>query len=152
MVGLSLTVSKGHCTHTAGVSSVYAYYGAGNAQRLLIVVMLHIASNAGDYFGELALLPGGNTRAATVRARTDVSLLVLDRPNFENLLGPLMPQLQAASKHYTGYKPKQGVQVGKADGAAWLLPGAQGGCLLFELGKRIRNTDQTCDAGMSSWW
>lgn len=34
---------------------------------------------AGDYFGELALLPGGNTRAATVRARSDVSLLVLDR-------------------------------------------------------------------------
>lgn len=64
----------------------------------------------GDYFGELALLPGGNTRAATVRARTNVSLLVLDRPNFESLLGPLMPQLQAASKHYTGYKPKQGVQ------------------------------------------
>jgi CRP-like cAMP-binding protein len=35
--------------------------------------------SAGDYFGELALLPGGNTRAATVRARSDVSLLVLDR-------------------------------------------------------------------------
>lgn len=67
---------------------------------------------AGDYFGELALLPGGNTRAATVRARTDVSLLVLDRTNFENLLGPLMPQLQAASKNYTGYKPKAGIQVG----------------------------------------
>jgi hypothetical protein len=66
---------------------------------------------AGDYFGELALLPGGNTRAATVRARTDVSLLVLDRANFESLLGALMPQLQAASKNYTGYKPKQGIQV-----------------------------------------
>jgi CRP-like cAMP-binding protein len=57
------------------------------------------------------MLPGGNTRAATVRARTDVSLLVLDRANFESLLGPLMPQLQAASKSYTGYKPKQGTQV-----------------------------------------
>jgi hypothetical protein len=66
---------------------------------------------AGDYFGELALLPGGNTRAATVRARTDVSLLVLDRPNFESLLGPLMPQLQAAAKSYTGYTPKHGIQV-----------------------------------------
>lgn len=111
------------------MSSVCAY-AVGNSQcSLLLVVMLHIAS-AGDYFGELALLPGGNTRAATVRARTDVSLLVLDRPNFENLLGPLMPQLQAASKHYTGYKPKQGIQVGRADGAASLLPGAQGGCML----------------------
>ncbi|WIA19038.1 hypothetical protein OEZ85_003698 [Tetradesmus obliquus] len=65
----------------------------------------------GDYFGELALLPGGNTRAATVRARSDVSLLVLDRANFESLLGPLLPQLEAAAKNYAGYRPnKQGVQ------------------------------------------
>ena len=71
----------------------------------------HIWNSAGDYFGELTLLPGGNTRAATVRARTDVSLLVLDRPNFESLLGPLMPQLQAAAKNYTGYTPKHGIQV-----------------------------------------
>lgn len=68
-------------------------------------------STAGDYFGELALLPGGNTRAATVRARTDVSLLVLDRANFESLLGPLMPQLQASAKSYTGYTAKHGIQV-----------------------------------------
>lgn len=67
--------------------------------------------HAGDYFGELALLPGGNTRAATVRARTDVSLLVLDRANFESLLGPLMPQLQASAKNYTGYSVKHGIQV-----------------------------------------
>lgn len=61
----------------------------------------------------MALLPGGTTRAATVRARTDVSLLVLDRANFENLLGPLLPQLEAAAKNYAGYKSnKQGVQVG----------------------------------------
>lgn len=67
---------------------------------------------AGDYFGELALLPGGNTRAATVRARTDVSLLVLDRANFESLLGPLVPQLAAAAaKNYTGYTAKHGIQV-----------------------------------------
>lgn len=66
----------------------------------------------GDYFGELALLPGGSTRAATVRARTDVSLLVLDQPHFESLLGSLLPQLEAASKHYTGYTAKQGIKVG----------------------------------------
>jgi hypothetical protein len=41
--------------------------------------VLYCALHVGDYFGELALLPGGNTRAATVRARSDVSLLVLDR-------------------------------------------------------------------------
>lgn len=66
---------------------------------------------AGDYFGELALLPGGTTRAATVRARSEVSLLVLDRQNFEKLLGPLLPQLETAAKKYSGYRPnKQGVQ------------------------------------------
>jgi hypothetical protein len=71
----------------------------------------HTHPTPGDYFGELALLPGGTTRAATVRARSDVSLLVLDRPNFEALLGPLLPQLAEAAKHYTGYVGKAGVQV-----------------------------------------
>lgn len=70
-----------------------------------------VFATAGDYFGELALLPGGTTRAATVRARSDVSLLVLDRDHFEKLLGPLLPQLEAAAKNYSGYRPnKQGVQ------------------------------------------
>lgn len=70
-----------------------------------------VCCGAGDYFGELALLPGGTTRAATVRARSDVSLLVLDRQNFEKLLGPLLPQLETAAKNYSGYRPnKQGVQ------------------------------------------
>jgi Cyclic nucleotide-binding domain len=61
--------------------------------------------HTGDYFGELALLPGSTTRAATVCTRSDVSLLVLDRSHFESLMGPLMPQLEAAAKNYTGYHP-----------------------------------------------
>jgi hypothetical protein len=41
-----------------------------------------------------------------------VSLLVLDRQHFESLLGPLLPQLEAAAKNYSGYRPnKLGVQV-----------------------------------------
>jgi hypothetical protein len=39
-------------------------------------------------------------------------LLPLFRANFETLLGPLLPQLEAAAKNYSGYRPnKQGVQV-----------------------------------------
>lgn len=83
--------------------------------------MLLSTVGAGDYFGELALLPGGNTRAATVRARTDVSLLVLDRANFESLLGPLMPQLQASAKSYTGYSAKHGIQVRTCRGLGALV-------------------------------
>jgi hypothetical protein len=38
------------------------------------------------------------------------------RANFESLLGPLLPQLEAAAKNYSGYRPnKQGVQVSKRD-------------------------------------
>ena len=40
------------------------------------------------YFGELALLRG-EPRAATVAALTDVSVLMLARQDFDNLLGPL---------------------------------------------------------------
>jgi hypothetical protein len=39
-------------------------------------------------------------------------LLPSCRANFETLLGPLLPQLEAAAKNYSGYRPnKQGVQV-----------------------------------------
>jgi enhancing lycopene biosynthesis protein 2 len=39
-------------------------------------------------------------------------LLCHCRANFESLLGPLLPQLEAAAKNYSGYRPnKQGVQV-----------------------------------------
>jgi CRP/FNR family transcriptional regulator/CRP/FNR family cyclic AMP-dependent transcriptional regulator len=39
----------------------------------------------GDFFGEMSLLDG-EPRSATVRAETDVRLLVIQRRNFQSLL------------------------------------------------------------------
>jgi cAMP-dependent protein kinase regulator len=53
----------------------------------------------GSYFGELALI-NNDVRAASVRALADCSLLVMSRPDFEQLLGPLLPALREAAKQY----------------------------------------------------
>jgi CRP-like cAMP-binding protein len=66
----------------------------------------------GDFFGEMALLTG-NTRSATVRAVTDVDLLALYQPDFDELvlkyptlavtLGRVLSQrLNRADEHLTG--------------------------------------------------
>lgn len=49
--------------------------------------------NPGEYFGERALMTG-EPRAATVTAETELVCLVLDRENFNSLLGPLMDLLE----------------------------------------------------------
>jgi CRP-like cAMP-binding protein len=66
----------------------------------------------GDFFGEMALLTG-NPRSATVRAVTDVDLLALQQPDFDELvlkypslavtLGRVLSQrLNRADEHLTG--------------------------------------------------
>ncbi len=49
--------------------------------------------HAGDYFGERALLLR-EPRAADVFAETDVTLVAIDREDFENLLGHLRDLLE----------------------------------------------------------
>lgn len=53
----------------------------------------------GSYFGELALLHD-DRRAANVKAVTDVTLLVLTRKEFKELLGPLFPAMEAHAGSY----------------------------------------------------
>lgn len=56
----------------------------------------------GSYFGELALVKN-EPRAASVIAKTDCKLLVLDRPSFKRLIGPLENILRRNFDAYTKY-------------------------------------------------
>jgi len=62
--------------------------------------------NAGGYFGELALLNSRNVRKATVKAKTDVELLIIDRSTFIRYLGPVEQLLRYnADKYVAVEKP-----------------------------------------------
>jgi len=68
--------------------------------------MLDSTLTAGEYFGERALLKD-EPRAATVNARTDVTLMALDREDFNNLLG----NLSALMDYNLGIRVLQGVAL-----------------------------------------
>jgi len=59
----------------------------------------------GGYFGELALIKD-EPRAASVIAKSDCKLLVLDRMSFKRLLGPLENLLKRNSDAYVKYLKK----------------------------------------------
>ena len=57
----------------------------------------------GDYFGERALIKN-EPRAANVIAKTDCTVVILDRHSFKRLLGPLEDLLKRNLEIYENYK------------------------------------------------
>lgn len=62
-------------------------------------VIKSYSGSRGEYFGELALL-NDNLRAASVKATTDCSCILLDKWSFERLLGPVKEILERDADNY----------------------------------------------------
>ncbi|KAI8463719.1 MAG: putative cGMP-dependent protein kinase [Monoraphidium minutum] len=86
---------EGHAFYIVESGQLAAFKDGGPAPVM--------AYGPGDFFGELAMIRPDSRRAATVRARSDATLLALERSDFHRLLGPLVPALAAAAAHYKGY-------------------------------------------------
>jgi CRP-like cAMP-binding protein len=79
----------------------------------------HIARlDAGQAFGEMALLYGG-TRTATVRATADSELLVIDRVDFEYLM-KFDPQLARAIERLSHSRALTNLSVGGPQAERWV--------------------------------
>lgn len=57
----------------------------------------------GDYFGERALLKN-EPRAANVAAKTDCTVVMMDRHSFKRLMGPLEDMLKRKMDVYEQFK------------------------------------------------
>jgi zinc transporter ZupT len=79
----------------------------------------HIARlDAGQAFGEMALLDGG-TRTATARVTTDSELLVIDRADFEYLM-KFDPQLARAVERLSHSRALTNLSVGGPQAQRWV--------------------------------
>src|SRR6202030_4753856 len=79
----------------------------------------HIARlDAGQAFGEMALLDGG-TRTATARVTTDSELLVIDRADFEFLV-KFDPQLERAVERLSHSRALINLSVGGPQAQRWV--------------------------------
>lgn len=98
-----ITVPAGHVILQQGDFGddfFIVYSGQAVATRVSEVAeatsMVH---EAGDYFGELALLRN-EPRAATVVAHSEVSLMSMDRATFKRLMGPVEEFMQRQTSRY----------------------------------------------------
>ncbi|MEW5303042.1 MAG: hypothetical protein WDW36_005773 [Sanguina aurantia] len=86
-----------------------------------------MAYGTGSYFGELALLRN-TPRAATVRCKSNVTLLALGRADFAKLLGPVVEAMQKEAEVYTRVGVWKGAKkvINIADTTAVAMLGAGG--------------------------
>ena len=88
-----MRVPAGHVVVREGDVGCEFYVVADGTARVTVGDGLAVADlGAGSFFGEMALLDGGD-RVATVTASTELELLVLHRDEFNEMLSFAMPTL-----------------------------------------------------------
>ena len=90
----------GDCLYIIKEGGVRIYIKAGETGEEITLSEL----NAGDYFGEMALLTG-EPRSASVQASGDVTLLQLDKDGFENIISK-NPKMTLSISHMLSQRLK----------------------------------------------